>query len=120
MSEMTKSARPDRNFAPITLAAGPERMVSIGRCATASASASVPSPFTIISGASTPCRCMETRTAATSATMRAMMRAFSAAVSARRGASSAWARSLESVVGRPVSSAASARTRRSWAGLRTE
>ena len=50
MSERMKLSRPLSQRAPTRLAAGPESTVSIGRLATLCASASVPSPFTIISG----------------------------------------------------------------------
>ena len=119
MSVRMKFSRPDRVAAPTRLAAGPDRTVSIGRSATCSASASVPSPRVIISGASIPSPPIAWATAAISDEIRGMSRALSAAVSARRGASSEEVSSLDSVTGRPLVVSISARARCSCAGLRT-
>jgi hypothetical protein len=95
MSDRMKSDSPDSAAAPTTLAAGPDSTVSMGLSATTSASARVPSPRTIISGAAIPKRSMASPTPAISMEMRAISRALSAAVRARRGASSAEVSSLD-------------------------
>ncbi len=52
MSEITKSFKPVKLQAPMTLAAGPEATVSIGRVMAISAGSIEPSPLTIINGTS--------------------------------------------------------------------
>ena len=86
----------------MTLAAGPDRMVSIGLSTTRSALASEPSPFTIMSRVSIISAASDFLTAAISATIRDTILALSVAVSARRGPSSASDRSLEIVTGASV------------------
>ena len=119
MSDMMKSRRPQSHEAPTRLAAGPDNTVSMGRSATRSARASVPSPFTIISGQSMPSSAMDLRTAVISMEMREMSLALSTAVSARRGASSDEVSSVDSVTGLPVTRATRSRAACSCAGLRT-
>ena len=119
ISDRMKLSSPDSHCAPTRLAAGPDRTVSIGRVATLSASASVPSPLTIISGQSM-CSCAIARfTASISVETREIRRALSAAVSARRGASSALDNSQDRVTGLPVRATISARAACSCAALRT-
>ena len=120
MSETRMSSSPDRWRAPTRLAAGPERMVSTGQVSASSALISEPSPFTTISGALMPLRASSPSTAWISCCNCGMRRALSAAVSARRGASSLEVSSWPQVTGLPVSSRISRRTAISCAGLRTE
>ncbi len=119
MSDKMKLSSPDSHRPPTRLAAGPDSTVSMGRLATASASASVPSPLTIISGQCSPNSFIALSTASMRIAMREMSRALRAAVSARRGASSSEESSLEIVTGFPVVAMIASRARRSCAGLRT-
>jgi hypothetical protein len=97
----------------MTLAAGPDKMVSMGLSTTASAGASDPSPFTNMIEASIPSFCMLLRTAVSSLATSEMMRALSVAVRARRGASNASDKSLDMVTGYPVAAWTSFCTRSS-------
>ena len=89
MSAMMKSSSPESHCAPTRLAAGPDKTVSIGLWATASAEAKLPSPFINISGQLILSCAMALRTASTKLLTRQTSRAFSTAVCARRGASNA-------------------------------
>jgi hypothetical protein len=100
------------------LAAGPERMVSIGRSRTIAALISAPSPRTTISGALIPTACRCRSQAATSRSIIPISRAFSTAVSARFGPFSCADSSWLQVTGRPVSLRMQSRTAISCAGLR--
>ena len=119
MSDMMKSSSPESHLAPTRLAAGPDSTVSMGRIATLSASASVPSPFMIISGQTNFKFAMARSTAAINLEICAMSLAFSTAVKARRGASRALESSLDNVTGNPVNSATKSRALISCALLRT-
>ena len=79
---------PVRNPAPTTLAAGPDRMVSTGYSSATSALISEPSPLTIMSGASIDSSASTRDSASMRWRICGVRRAFSTAVSARRGASS--------------------------------
>ena len=119
MSDMMKLSSPDNQWAPTKLAAGPDNTVSIGRVTTDSASASVPSPLTIIRGQRI-CSCAMARcTASIKLLTREISRALRAAVSARRGASSEEDSSVDKVTGLPVRATISSRAACSWAALRT-
>jgi len=85
-STVHTSRRPARCHAPTTLAAGPERTVSIGRRLAKSARTSDPSPLTTISGALIFRRARVACTAASSSARGAMRWALSATVVARRTA----------------------------------
>jgi UDPglucose--hexose-1-phosphate uridylyltransferase len=78
------SPLPARCQAPTTLAAGPDRIVSIGRRMAHPARTSDPSPLTTISGATTPISSSVRRTVAMRSRNSGINRAFSAAVVARR------------------------------------
>ena len=101
------------------LAAGPERMVSTGRCRASPACTREPSPFTTMSGALSPRRDIIRSTAAIRSAIMGIRRAFSTVVRARRGASRRSLRSCEQVTGRSQCSRTSACARASWAALRT-
>ena len=120
------SRRPARCQAPTTLAAGPDRIVSIGRRMAHSARTNEPSPLTTISGAPTPSSSRLRRTVSTSSRSRGIKRAFRATVVARRTELRRAVSSWPHVTGRDsppgpqaVNSSISARTRSSWSGLRT-
>jgi hypothetical protein len=103
ISETTKSSRPVRKPAPTTLAAGPDRMVSTGYSSAISAFISEPSPLTIISGASIDSSASTPDSASMRCRICGVRRAFKAAVSARRGASSFEESSCAQVTGFGVS-----------------
>ena len=105
--------------APTRLAAGPERMVSMGRALAKEAETSAPSPRTTISGAAMPRRARKPSVASTSRSIMAISRALRSVVSARRGPPSLADSSCEAVTGRPVRSRIRSRAAISWAGLRT-
>ena len=119
MSDMMKSFNPDNHCAPTRLAAGPDSTVSMGRVATLCASARVPSPLTIMSGQLIFRSAMERFTASISVETREIRRALSAAVKARRGASSEDDSSVDKVTGLPVRATISSRAWRSCSALRT-
>ena len=75
--------------------------------------------WVIISGAAISSRSIAWPTAAISDEIRGISRALSAAVSARRGASSEEVSSLDSVTGRPLIVTIISRALSSCAGLRT-
>ena len=120
MSETAKSFRPVRNPAPTTLAAGPDRIVSTGYSRATSARISEPSPLTIISGAAIASASSTWPSASIRWRICAVRRALSAAVSARRGASSLELSSCAQVTDLRDTARISCRTRSSCAGLRTE
>ncbi len=105
--------------APTMLAAGPDRIVSIGRSLAKAAETSAPSPRTTISGAAMPRAVRKPSVAATSRSIIAISRALSSVVSARRGPPSFAESSWLAVTGRPVRSWMSPATATSCAGLRT-
>ena len=111
--------------APTTLAAGPDRTVSIGRRIAHSARTSEPSPLTTINGATTPTVSSVERTVAMSSRSNGISRAFKAAVVARRTELRRVVNSWPQVTGRDcpsaeaVNSSTRARTCSSWTGLRT-
>ena len=119
MSDMMKLCKPESHWAPTRLAAGPESTVSIGRVATLCASARLPSPFTIISGQAMPSCAIARPTASISPDTRAIKRALSVAVRARRGASKEEDSSVDRVTGLPVSATIRSRACNSCAALRT-
>ena len=86
MSATIALSSPDNWQAPITLAAGPESTVPIGFSIALSRLASEPSPLTSISGASILWRARIFCTEVINSLIGGTMRAFRAAVSARRGA----------------------------------
>ena len=102
MSETTASSSPVMWRAPTRLAAGPDRMVSIGRCRAKAAETSAPSPRTTISGAAMPRCSRKPSVAATSRSIIEISRALSSVVSARRGPPSLADSSWLAVTGRPV------------------
>ena len=104
--------------APTRLAAGPERIVSIGRRRANAAETSAPSPRTTISGASMPRFSRKPSVAATSRSIMAIRRALSSVVNARRGPPSFADSSWLAVTGRPVRKRISSRAAFSCAGLR--
>ena len=119
MSATMAFCRPLSAHAPSTLAAGPDKTVLTGRCRALATLISEPSPLTIISGASI-CRWARVRCTESIRVLTCeIMRAFSAAVSARRGAPRLDASSWPQVTGTSHSSCTQARTCISWAGLRT-
>jgi hypothetical protein len=119
MSEITASVSPVRWAAPMRLAAGPDKIVSIGRSLTKSAETSDPSPRTTISGALMPRSTSVERVVVTSSSMIAINLALRIAVTARLGpfnfADSSWLQ----LTGRPVYERRNALTASSWAELRT-
>ena len=123
MSEMKASSAPAcpaaRARAPTTEAAGPERMVSTGEASATASLISEPSPFTTVSGQARPRARIRPCTASTSWVISGIKRAFSTAVSARRGASSAEDSRWAQVTGIPVSARIHALSASSCAGLRT-
>ena len=112
-------ATPLRAQAPITLAAGPLSTVPTGRASALAALISVPSPLTIISGASILRVCRVRLTESISAFTCVIMRALSATVMARRGAPRLLANSWPQVTGLSVSSVTHSRNCNSCCGLRT-
>ena len=80
MSEITKSFKPVRLQAPITLAAGPDATVSIGRSRARSTGSIEPSLLTIIKGTSSFSSAIALFTASTSSSMRAWIFAFRVAL----------------------------------------
>ena len=85
VADTSASASPVSQRAPTMLAAGPDRIVSIGRSRTIAAEISAPSPRTTIKGASIPIAARCRSQAATSRSIIPISRAFSTAVSARFG-----------------------------------
>ena len=118
MSDTSASSAPVSHRAPTMLAAGPDRIVSIGRIRTIAAEISAPSPRTTIRGAVIPTAARCRSHAATSRSIIPISRAFSTAVNARFGpfncADSSWLQ----VTGRPVTRLIRSRTATSWAALR--
>ena len=104
--------------APTRLAAGPERIVSIGRWRAKAAETSAPSPRTTISGAAMPRAARKPSVAATSRSIIEISLALSSVVSARRGPPSLADSSWLAVTGRPVFSRMRSRAASSCAGLR--
>ncbi len=118
-STVHTSRRPARCHAPTALAAGPERIVSTGRPNAHSARTSEPSPFTTISGATSPRSTSVACTEVISSVSGAIKCAFRVTVVARRTALNWLVSSWPQVAGSPLSSSTNAFTRSSWAGLRT-
>jgi hypothetical protein len=85
MSETRASLSPVSQLAPAIEAAGPDRIVSIGRSRARPADTSAPSPRTTIRGAAMPSRAMCASQAVISPSIIPMRRALRTAVSARRG-----------------------------------
>jgi hypothetical protein len=85
ISETSASRAPVIQRAPTMLAAGPLRMVSMGRSSANSAEISAPSPRTTISGAVTPNSRRRLRARVISRSISPIRRAFSTAVSDRFG-----------------------------------
>ena len=88
ISAMTPSVIPLRPRAPIALAAGPERIVSIGRDFTNSADTSDPSPLITINRLWIPSLVMAVSTARIRSRTKGTKRAFNSAVTERLAASS--------------------------------
>ena len=110
---------PDIAQAPITLAAGPDKIVVTGCTKAVAALTMEPSPLTIISGAVIASSSRMACTAVIKAWIKGIMRAFKLAVRARLGAPRLVANSWPQVTGIPVSSLTNACKRNSWVGLRT-
>ena len=87
---------------PRTLAAGPDKIVSIGRCLTNEADTKEPSPRTTISGAFNESESIAVSTAVRSSWIREINRAFNRAVTARFGPLSCPDNSWLHVTGFPV------------------
>ena len=119
ISATTASSTPARRRAPTRLAAGPDRMVSIGRALAKAAVTSAPSPRTTIRGAATPRFARNPSVAVTSRSIIEIRRALSSVVRARLGPPSLAVSSWLIVTGRPARSRTRSRTAISWAGLRT-
>ena len=118
MSLTKASAAPVNHRAPTILAAGPDRMVSIGRSRTIAAEINAPSPRTTIKGAVIPTASKCRSQAATRRSIIPISRAFNTAVNARLGPFN-WAdNSCEQVTGRPVTRRTRSRAAISWPGLR--
>ena len=118
MSDTSASFSPVSHRAPTMLAAGPLRMVSIGRSRTIAAEISAPSPRTTISGAAIPTASRCRSQAATSRSIIPISRAFSTAVRARFGPFRLADSSCEQVTGRPVTRRITSRAATSCAGFR--
>ncbi|MBS1269986.1 MAG: hypothetical protein MAG794_00938 [Gammaproteobacteria bacterium] len=82
-------SEPLRNDAPITLAAGPDMTVSTGLASAVFLLMSDPSPLTVLFRSSMPQDSSILSTASTSCRIKGIIRALTAAVRARLGASSA-------------------------------
>ncbi len=105
--------------APTRLAAGPDRMVSIGLARAKAAETSAPSPRTTIRGAAIFRFSRKPSVAVTRRSIIEISLALSSVVSARRGPPSFAESSWLAVTGRPVFSRIRSRAAISWAGLRT-
>ena len=94
----------------MTLAAGPDRIVSTGRCLAMRASINAPSPRTTINGASMPRSAMVASTDSIKACRNGIRRALRATVVARPMELRREVNSWPQVVGRPASSTTMSRT----------
>ena len=118
ISDTSASIAPVSQRAPTMLAAGPERIVSIGRSRAIAAEISAPSPRTTIRGASMPMLAKWRALAATNRSIRPIRRAFRTAVRARFGPFKFADNSWLQVTGRPVTRRIRSRAAISCAGLR--
>ena len=117
---MTKASWTSHRWSPpMTLAAGPDRVVSTGRSRATSASISDPSPLTTIRGAWIPCVVRNWRIWRINWCIKGISRALRATVSALSGASSRVVSSWPQVTGTSVKRRTSCFTRSSCLGLRT-